>query len=219
MRFATAMFLVLLSVAFVATAVGLVRRVTPVGQRPDRIRWLIGWFVKGAALPLALWLVMNLGISWNFQPFMPQVQAAKNTGGAWGLAYFRVSVVGLFIVTSYWAAVTLGWSLWRTFIALEGETLADFKGLCLTTFCAMILFAVGIAWLGGWSCLGMAALSVLVPMASYAPLALDPKKMPPLYSRAIARMKFGKYSEAEWEIIHQLEKREDDFDGWMMLAE
>jgi hypothetical protein len=28
----------------------------------------------------------------------------------------------------------------------------------------------------------------------------------------------GKYSEAEWEIIRELEKCEDDFDGWMMLA-
>ncbi len=32
-------------------------------------------------------------------------------------------------------------------------------------------------------------------------------------------IKFGKYSEAEWEIIHQLEKCEDDFQGWLMLAE
>jgi len=43
--------------------------------------------------------------------------------------------------------------------------------------------------------------------------------MPPMYARAVARMKFGKYSEAEWEIIHELEKCEDDFQGWMMLAE
>ena len=40
-----------------------------------------------------------------------------------------------------------------------------------------------------------------------------------MYSRAIARMKFGKYSDAEWEIIRELEKREDDFQGWMMLAD
>src|SRR5262249_26080226 len=29
----------------------------------------------------------------------------------------------------------------------------------------------------------------------------------------------GKYSEAEWEIIRELEKCEDDFEGWLMLAE
>jgi len=40
-----------------------------------------------------------------------------------------------------------------------------------------------------------------------------------MYSRAIARMKFGKYGEAEKEIISQLEKCEDDFEGWMMLAD
>ncbi len=32
-------------------------------------------------------------------------------------------------------------------------------------------------------------------------------------------MNFGKYSEAEWEIINQLEKCDDDFEGWMMMAD
>jgi hypothetical protein len=32
-------------------------------------------------------------------------------------------------------------------------------------------------------------------------------------------MKFGKYSEAEWEIIRQLENAENDFNGWLLLAE
>jgi hypothetical protein len=40
-----------------------------------------------------------------------------------------------------------------------------------------------------------------------------------MYARAVARMKFGKYNEAELEIIRELEKCEDDFEGWMMLAE
>jgi tetratricopeptide (TPR) repeat protein len=40
-----------------------------------------------------------------------------------------------------------------------------------------------------------------------------------MYSRAIARMKFGKYRDAEMEIISQLERAENDFDGWLMLGE
>src|SRR3989442_1468841 len=40
-----------------------------------------------------------------------------------------------------------------------------------------------------------------------------------MYTRAVAKMKFGKYSEAEWEIIRELEKCEDDFEGWLMLAD
>jgi len=183
MGLATAMFLTVLSVAFVATACVLTWRITPERQRPERIRWLRRWFLKGAALPIALWLVMNLGISWNLQPFMPQVQAAKNRGGPWGFAYLRVSAAGLFIITSYWAAVTLSWLLARARLVLEGEALADFKGLCLTAFFGMLLPAIGVTWLGGWSTLGMGALAILVPIAGYAPVVLQPQKMPPMYSK------------------------------------
>jgi len=48
---------------------------------------------------------------------------------------------------------------------------------------------------------------------------LQPVKRSPMYARAIAKMKFGKYAEAEWEIIRELERCEDDFGGWMMMAE
>lgn len=51
-----------------------------------------------------------------------------------------------------------------------------------------------------------------------APL-IQRKKVMPSYSRAVTLMKFGKYNEAEWEVIHELEKAEDDFDGWLMLAQ
>jgi len=40
-----------------------------------------------------------------------------------------------------------------------------------------------------------------------------------MYSRAIAKVKFGKYAEAEGEIIRQLENWENDATGWLMLAE
>ena len=55
-------------------------------------------------------------------------------------------------------------------------------------------------------------------MAGYGQAVLRERKRPPNNDRAIARMNFGKYNEAEWEIIRELEKCEDDFDGWMMLA-
>jgi hypothetical protein len=73
--------------------------------------------------------------------------------------------------------------------------------------------------LGGLPLLGLAGIAFLAPMAGYGRSVLRPKKAPPMYARAIARMKFGKYAEAEWEIIRELEKREDDFDGWMMMAD
>jgi hypothetical protein len=48
---------------------------------------------------------------------------------------------------------------------------------------------------------------------------LRPAKLPPSYSRAIAHIAFDKFNEAEWEIIKQLESRENDYEGWMLLAE
>ena len=64
---------------------------------------------------------MNLGLSWNLQPFMPQVQAAQNSGSGWFPAYLRVVAVGLFVISSYWAAVTLGWALVEAGAGSEGE--------------------------------------------------------------------------------------------------
>jgi hypothetical protein len=73
---------------------------------------------------------------------------------------------------------------------------------------------------GGWPLAGFAASIMLIPVAAYAPnLPSNARKAPPMYARAIARLKFGKYAEAELEIIHQLEKSEDDAEGWLMLAE
>jgi hypothetical protein len=73
--------------------------------------------------------------------------------------------------------------------------------------------------IGGWAGVGFALVLLTAPIAGYAPSILGRKKMTPMYSRAIAKMKFGKYREAEMDVISELEKREDDFEGWMMLAE
>jgi len=60
---------------------------------------------------------------------------------------------------------------------------------------------------------GLAAIAILLPIAGYAPAILRRKRLPPIYARAIAKMKFGKYSEAEREIIRELEKVRRRFEG------
>jgi len=192
---------------------------TPERRRRQLRRSLILWSVKGLLVPWVIWTLMNLGLSWNLQPFMPQVQAAQNSGSGWFPAYLRVVAVGFFVISSYWTAVTLGWALIEAGIRSEGDTRAQFKALCLTCFIAMIVPALLVLWIGGGPVLGLAGIALLGPMAGYGANVLRAKKTRPLYARAVARLKFGKYSEAEWEIIHELEKCEDDFEGWMMLAD
>ncbi len=211
--------LLFLSLVLIGTGWALAWRLAAEQRRSQNLRWLLAWSLKGLLLPLALWTVMNLGISWALQPFMPQVQAAQNRGGNWWPAFLRVAVAGMFIVSSYWTALTLGWGLMTARGGLVGEARSDFKALCWTCFLGMIVPALLVLLLGGWVTLGLAAIVLLAPIAAYAPAILRVKKLPPMYAAAIARMKFGKYSEAEWEIIRQLENCEDDFEGWLMLAE
>ena len=221
MRPALSIFLSLLFLSGVAVSAAWVLSygLTPERRHPQLRRSLLLWSVKGLLVPLAIWALMNLGLSWNLQPFMTQVQAAQNSGSGWFPAYLRVVAVGLFVISSYWAAVTLGWTLVEAGISSEGDTRARFKALCLTCFIGMVVPALIILWVGGWPLLGLAGIVLLAPMAGYGSSILRAKKTPPIYARAVARMKFGKYSEAEWEVIRELEKCEDDFEGWMILAD
>jgi hypothetical protein len=197
----------------------LTLRLTPEPARPQRVRGLLYWALKGLLVPLVLWAAMNVGLSWYFQPFMPQIQAAQSSGKGWAATYFGVIFAGWFIISSCWAAATLGWGLTQATATTEGEVRARLKALCWTCVIGLGLPALALLWFGGWPTLGLAATTILAPIAAYAPPILHTEKRPPLYTRAIAKLKFGKYSEAEWEIIRELEKCEDDFEGWMMLAE
>jgi hypothetical protein len=211
--------LLFLSGVFVLMAVGIVYRLTPDYQRRRRRGWLLSWLLKGFFLPLALWAIMNLGVSWNLQPFIPEIQAAQQSGDPWIPEYLRVMGNGLFIVSSFWAALTLAWAILRAGTGLEKDARSDFRALCLTCTIGMFMPGIGIVYLGGVPVVGLAALGILVPIAAYAPHIVQTKKLPPMYGRAVAKMKFGKYSEAELEIIRELERCDDDFEGWMMLAD
>jgi len=69
-----------------------------------------------------------------------------------------------------------------------------------------------IVGLGGWPTAGLAAMVILAPIAAMAPSILRTRKCRQCMRGAVAKMKFGKYSEAEWEIINELEKCADDFE-------
>jgi tetratricopeptide (TPR) repeat protein len=208
-----------LSLAFVGVGFGLAFRLSPEHRRKQDLRWFASWSVKGLILPLLFWLLINLGLSWDLQAFMPQIQASQNNGGKWVRIYLKYAGMGFYLISTYWAMLTLGWRLVYAGKGLKGETRSDFRALCLTCLAGMALPAGGTLYLGGWSAFGLAGCMLLVPIAGYAPAILKTQKMPPMYARAVAKMKFGKYTEAEWEIIRELEKSEDDFEGWLMLAE
>lgn len=207
------------AVALTSVAGYMVWRLAPETGRRDALLAELPWAVKGLAVPFLLWALMNFGLSFQLQPFMPAVQKAQNSGSGWFFAFLGVAAIGWALIASYWAALTILWALARARRNATPEGRSDLRSLGLT---CLVVTAVPIAWLiwfGGWFLLGAAALLLLLPVAGYSQGILRPPKPRPMYSRAIARMKFGKYSEAEWEIIRQLENAENDFNGWLMLAD
>jgi tetratricopeptide (TPR) repeat protein len=210
--------LFLLGLGFVTFAWVTACRLSRGHERSQLQRWLISWSLKGLVVPLVIWAAMNFGLSFQLQPFMPQVQAAQSAG-RWFPAFLTYTAFGLFVISTFWTAMTLGQVVYQTGTVLEGAQRDDFRGLCWTSVIGMSIPAIIIIFLGGWFGIGLAVMAMLTPIAGYAPTILQAKKKPPMYAKAIARMKFGKYAEAEEEVIRQLENCEDDFEGWLMLAD
>lgn len=215
----TFLSLFLLGCGLVALAWVLTVGLTPEAKRGRIQRWLLDWLIRGVVVPGIIWALLNVGLAWYLQPFMPQVQAARNRGGPWAGEYLEVTALGLFLVSSYWSAVTLAWVLASALSSAEPASREDFKRLSLTCLLGLGIPAGLIVVCGGLPATGFAGMLILAPLAGYSRGFLQPRKLPPMYSRAVARMKFGKYNEAESEILKELEIWENDYDGWMMLAE
>jgi hypothetical protein len=197
----------------------LTLRLTPEPKQGRVAHWLLSWSLRGVGIPILLWGLINIGLAWNLQPFMPEVQAARNRGGNWAPEYLRVLGLGLYFVSSYWSTITLAWVLVSATRAVDDTARKDFQKLCVACLLGLCIPAAIVYLIGGISTAGLIGTILLAAMAGYSRDILQPPKLPPMYARAIARMKFGKYTEAELEIIKELENWEDDFDGWMMLAD
>ena len=182
-------------------------------------RWIRRWAIKGVALPVLLWMFFNSGVSTRVPALMLFPESLSKPGVAYWFSRLACATApGLLVIGTYWAAVTFGWLIGVTAPRLESR-----RDLTHTAIFWCLLLSP-VVWVtlrfGGWEWTGFAALVWLVPIAHFAlSLQAEAEKVVPSYSRAIAKMKFGKYNEAELEVIRELEDFEEDFDGWMMLAE
>lgn len=184
-------------------------------------RWLLTWMAKGILLPVMAWVALNAGS----RPVIPAIVALQPPAGPLsrlGALWFSVQYVSaqtgpaLFVISSYWAALTLGWLVWVA--ARRG---GDREGFAVSAIFWCVILSPVVAlllYLYGFSVAGLALLLWAGPLAQHA-LSLKPVKPVPAYARAIAGVKLGKYRQAEADIIAELEKCESDFDGWLMLAE
>jgi len=73
----------------------------------------------------------------------------------------------------------------------------------------------------GLSAVGLATVIILIPVVNEQFILGNPKRkiIHPIYARALDKLKSGKYTSAEKELLRQLQKSDSDFTGWLMLAE
>lgn len=175
------------------------------------------WVLRGFAFPAAVWALANFGFGDRFPPLVPLLADAQAAKQPWVGRWINVSLAGGILVLTFWAAVSYLWILGRMFgqspkraeLAFNVAVFGFFSGAC----------GAALAYTHGLQYFGAAVVITLLPVV-YLTLELAEEPPPrPVYDRAIGQINFGKYEAAEWELISQLEKREDDFQGWMMLAE
>lgn len=178
--------------------------------------WFWHWAGKGAIAPVCIWIFLNLGVFTSMPPLLPQLERARSAGN-WFPLFLQEIGLGLEVIGSYWGAITFGW--FAVIIARQSPDRGDFAALAVV-FAALLLPLAGLClYLGGAPWTGFALLLCLLPLTHCGLWFLPARRRRPAYSKAVAKMKFGKYQEAEWEVIRELEQEEENFDGWLMLAE
>lgn len=180
-------------------------------------RWLVSWTLRGVLVPAAFWLVCNLGWLPGLPPLLSAVEAAQASGQPWVGRALGLSGIGIMLMTSYWAALTFGMLVWL--VRESAQNRADFNGTLLVWSLVMLPVGALILLIGGGQATGLALLAWLGPVAYRSLPALNQVERSPGYAAAIGKIKLGKYNEAEMEVIKELEHCENDFNGWMMLAE
>lgn len=178
--------------------------------------WFLGWMRRGVAVPIFVWLLMNVGSMPVMPPLTRHIGYIRGKG-AWAEALMTQTTIAACFIVTFWGVLTFGWFLTNLFRRARNT---DDLIIATTLWSPVLAVVTWFFWaMGGWGAIGLGVLFWIWPLTHYILGIADVKPPPPTYSQAIAKMKFGKYSDAEMAIIAQLEKCETDFDGWMMLAD
>jgi tetratricopeptide (TPR) repeat protein len=210
----------ILFIALIATFLAVITDLLnslPGEARSEVRKWLVQWFVKGAAIPLVVWIVFNVGIFTDLPDFVSSRMLQKM--GSHVDAKLLLIFVGVLVIMTYWMAMTSGWLL-----AMMSAYAIDIRVVFRQVRVASLLLApLAILMFGsyGWAAIGAAATIWMMPMLkATSNIIIEPvRRIRPSYSKATAQLHRGKYDDAEKEVLAKLEECEDDFDGWMMLAD
>lgn len=175
------------------------------------------WVIQGIAVPTAVWAIWNMGLIHRLPPIMPNIALAQYHDQPWSGLWLAAVVKGFGLITLTWGAITY---IWMTVaLAQAARDVPLFRKILLTVGIPMFLLSLILMSVHNWALLPTGLLIVFMPVVICSARLVHKETPVPSYSAAVAKINFGKYEDAELEVINQLEKRETDFQGWMMLAE
>lgn len=188
----------------------------PAAQGAALHRWFRHWTLRGLAAPFLVWMLFNSAVfSWA-PPLMPQIELAK-LNHHWADALEYSATLGLFVIGSYWAALTTAWLL--SGLARWTDDPALFRRMFLAWSAVLFPVCAAIVYWLGWRFAGLGVVLWLMPIAQQTGSLRAEEKLRPIYSRAIAALHFDRHEAAEALVLAELENCEDDFEGWMLLAD
>ncbi|HEX7858853.1 MAG TPA: hypothetical protein VF773_00860 [Verrucomicrobiae bacterium] len=186
-------------------------------NEPDWRKRYWAWLIQGFVFPWLIFCFFNIGWGGQLPPLVPEILEAQRAKAPWFRLWLTWCAIGAMLVAFHWAAITYLWLLNR--IVQQAE---DRREIALNiAFFGFFTFSIAsiLTYATGWIYIGPAVCFALLPIVHFT---VDLVEKPPAhasYDKAIAQLKRGNIQDAEWEVITQLEKSENDFGGWMLLAE
>lgn len=165
--------------------------------------------IKGCVVPVLFWLFINSGWVNGLPPLMD----ISSVRGDWLAKMCR----GITTILTCCGAVAAGWWLIVTYNGASSKS--ELRRVFRFWVVVALIPAMWLVYAVGPASTGAALLTIFLLCAWSAIPFLEIKGKTPFYAKAIARQKFGKFEDSEKEILSELEKKPDDYEGWMMLAE
>lgn len=175
------------------------------------------WCFRGWVAPVLVVTLFNTGWPGRWPPLLGGLTTVTGAGWPSWEAFWETECLAVASIGVGWAMVGFSWLL--GFVMREAPRSLEWPRM-FALWGILALPVVGAAGLF----FGIAGAALALVGCGYLLTkgALDalPRRRPaPAYSKAIAKLKMGKLEEAEWAVIAQLEQFENDFQGWMLLAE
>lgn len=175
------------------------------------------WFLQGFVAPCLAWSLVNIGWSDALPPLVPQIVDLQQANAPWAGVWVTWSFMGAFFIWFYWSAITYIWMVLHIIDEAEEKAEVLFNVGILTAIFGLL--AGMLVHISGWVHVAAGICLTLLPVVHFTIDQAEKPVVRATYSKAIAQRKRGKIKDAEIEVIQQLEKVEEDFDGWLMLAE